>query len=473
MHLIRAYRAALLTLLVAPTALATPVGFEAPATFDMETGSIQSGVVLLAFRSGSDWQLEAESSEVGSFLRHRYVDTTALGVPGQPMHMTVPEQPQPADWRTLSLAPRDGVSTLLVRADTLTGTLPASAASLSIGRGTIKDYWDQTWWTGAVRGDVSVTDHVVFEPRNGPANLTFSGLRSIEWVHADSSCTGGDACPEADDSGYFVDHIEQFLSSGTATLTGTPDFVAFLGPMDLSFQGTARLPGAAGTLECENCTVEDDTLVVHGALNLTDLRASQGGFTAELTGTYSVRVNESPLGFVSSAGAAVATAAVLAGVALLVKLLWPLVSKQILDRPLEQETRRLVFEAIESNPAVTHRELMRVTGLANGTVTHHLAMLERTRKVRSWLRGRKRHYAVASLCPDVALRRRVEEDTELAQLRSFVAAEGVVSPTGVERWGQERFGWARSTAQAKVEQLSEVGLVERVPMGRRRWFRAA
>jgi predicted transcriptional regulator len=45
------------------------------------------------------------------------------------------------------------------------------------------------------------------------------------------------------------------------------------------------------------------------------------------------------------------------------------------------DTRTLIENAIEVNPGIRYRELLRMVGLANGVLTYHLAALERENRI--------------------------------------------------------------------------------------------
>jgi predicted transcriptional regulator len=55
-------------------------------------------------------------------------------------------------------------------------------------------------------------------------------------------------------------------------------------------------------------------------------------------------------------------------------------------------TPEFLLARIEREPGIRYRELMRLTGLANGVLTYHLQALENARKIRVERRPRSTHY---------------------------------------------------------------------------------
>lgn len=68
----------------------------------------------------------------------------------------------------------------------------------------------------------------------------------------------------------------------------------------------------------------------------------------------------------------------------------PLASRLRRDRLLDHPVRRLIYDSIRDHPGVHYRELLRLLGVSNGTLSFHLSHLERAGFVRSFrARGRK------------------------------------------------------------------------------------
>jgi predicted transcriptional regulator len=68
----------------------------------------------------------------------------------------------------------------------------------------------------------------------------------------------------------------------------------------------------------------------------------------------------------------------------LLKFLWvPLYTKIRKDEVLDQFVRGRIFGFIEHNPGVTYSQIKRKVGVGNGTLTHHLSMLEKQNYVKA------------------------------------------------------------------------------------------
>jgi predicted transcriptional regulator len=51
-------------------------------------------------------------------------------------------------------------------------------------------------------------------------------------------------------------------------------------------------------------------------------------------------------------------------------------------RPEAETTRAMILSPIQSQPGIRYRELVRITKLAHGTLSHNIKMLERQRRIR-------------------------------------------------------------------------------------------
>ena len=53
-----------------------------------------------------------------------------------------------------------------------------------------------------------------------------------------------------------------------------------------------------------------------------------------------------------------------------------------MDQAIEADTKTILLELIEENPGIRYRELLRMTGIANGVLTYHLAALDKAGAVK-------------------------------------------------------------------------------------------
>jgi predicted transcriptional regulator len=47
----------------------------------------------------------------------------------------------------------------------------------------------------------------------------------------------------------------------------------------------------------------------------------------------------------------------------------------------EDTKRRIIIDCITKNPGIRYRELLRLTGFSNGSLAHHLSVLEETKAI--------------------------------------------------------------------------------------------
>lgn len=60
--------------------------------------------------------------------------------------------------------------------------------------------------------------------------------------------------------------------------------------------------------------------------------------------------------------------------------------------PEQLDTRTVIENAIDLNPGIRYRELLRMTGLANGVLAYHLAALEKSERIRADRESRATRY---------------------------------------------------------------------------------
>ena len=121
------------------------------------------------------------------------------------------------------------------------------------------------------------------------------------------------------------------------------------------------------------------------------------------------------------------------------------------------ETRDRIRDAVEDDPGVHFRELVRSLDLAQGQVQHHVRRLQRSDAlVTEDYRGRTHYYPPAFDARErraiAALRRETARDVV-----TFLLAQGESAPATVV----ESVGVARSTLEWHLEALVAAGLVEK------------
>ncbi len=144
--------------------------------------------------------------------------------------------------------------------------------------------------------------------------------------------------------------------------------------------------------------------------------------------------------------------------------LLPLYSHIRDDQILDDPNRAAIFTAIKGEPGVSTKDIADRLGLAWGTVTHHLAKLERRRFVVSKKYGKYRRYFVnghAQGSPDK------DAVAVLKVARTAEVAEFIRGHPGVnQKLVGERLGLSASTVLWHVKRLMSANLVEKVRDGK-------
>jgi predicted transcriptional regulator len=227
--------------------------------------------------------------------------------------------------------------------------------------------------------------------------------------------------------------------------------------MDLHGFGTARLPMVGGT--CSECT--NQTWTIRGSFGLTNLTGGQGGglLKADYSGQLqSLRLDEANVPVPPLAGILGATALVTIST-LLKFLIAPFFTRLSKDQALEHPRRKQIFDYVQKNPGTNFREISRKTGIAAGTVRHHLNVLERSdllveRQHGSTIRLFENHGKYDRNWADMVLLR----EAVLATLYGWLK-EHPNSPQKAVLEGMEAHGWSRSTTQHRLARLVDGGLV--------------
>ena len=120
------------------------------------------------------------------------------------------------------------------------------------------------------------------------------------------------------------------------------------------------------------------------------------------------------------------------------------------------DTKTIILMHINNNPGIRYKELLRLTGLANGTLEYHLKILERSHKVTVERQaGRRARYYPICIPTD--------ESQILGYLRNNVARQIVIFILEHDfctfNEVLEHIKKAASTASWHLKRLSEAGLI--------------
>lgn len=176
-----------------------------------------------------------------------------------------------------------------------------------------------------------------------------------------------------------------------------------------------------------------------------------------------------PTGAIVAAAAAGASALAAYGVWRALKLLGlgaaiPLYSHISDDELLDDENRARIFSLIRDVPGISTKDVADRLGLAWGTVTHHLAKLEKRRMVVSKKYGKYRRYFVNGAMPQT------EQKDALAVMRVPATAEVAnfikANPGWTQKHVSQALGVSSSTILWHVKRLEQVGVVSKIRDGK-------
>lgn len=304
------------------------------------------------------------------------------------------------------------------------------------------------------------------------------GVRLLETHGVRFSCDEFDAgaCPSGQDvetSSFGTSDIggtlttrkfhEFAFSEGTLYANLTRAFIATgSNGFDLNVEGSTKLPLA----NAQGCPVQcpkNQTLKLVGFVTLSNLtREDNGAISARLiTGEATFSLDEIAVGSWNGRSLPIAAAAATAGALALLKwLVAPLFTRLSKEQALEHPRRKQIFDYIQHNPGANFREIARNTGIAAGTVRHHLNVMTRSDIVVEHQHGSTvrlfenlgRFQSDANWADHVLLR-----EPPLGQLYAWLKANPGAPQKAVLE-GMEPQGWSRSTTQHRLARLVDGGL---------------
>jgi predicted transcriptional regulator len=336
----------------------------------------------------------------------------------------------------------------------------------------------QQYPVGTVRSDMEVVsaDMVSWATRQAETywGLQASGNVRIETLNATGACHSG-SCPmpfsssRLQQSGTSLDRLEYLRLDGPGSLnaTGKAWALAAVSPeLSASLVGVMRMPGLEmnGSCAVSSCFQgHGETLQTRGQLELESLTwsAEQGrrirgsiyltNGNARLDET---AIDSSLLGTASIVGIGVAGV----GLATFARVLAPFFTRLTKEQALEHPRRRRIFEYIQQNPGANFREVARRTGIAAGTVRHHLNVLARSDIIVEHQHGstvrlfENLSKFQANWADHVLLR-----EPSLGELYDWLKANPGAPQKAVLE-GMEPQGWSRSTTQHRLSRLVDGGL---------------
>lgn len=131
----------------------------------------------------------------------------------------------------------------------------------------------------------------------------------------------------------------------------------------------------------------------------------------------------------------------------------------------EHPRRRLLRQAIQTNPGINFRALGRYTGLPAGSLAHHLRMLKREGVFVEGQLGFRRIFYPAGMPVPKPGEATMAREPALSSLRDWLARQGQCTQRQLLDAMQAQ-GWPRSTSQHRVGRLVALGLANERRSGR-------
>jgi DNA-binding transcriptional ArsR family regulator len=247
-------------------------------------------------------------------------------------------------------------------------------------------------------------------------------------------------------------------AQGSLALTTSEALVVLGGEeVTIDLDGYARLPLAHA--DCGGCGTNATTWMISGPLHFEALTSkAPNRLAGTMSGSVvSLRLDEQTVD-PSLVGTGVWTTATIGALVVLKFLVAPFFTRLTKEQALEHPRRRRIFEYIQENPGANFREVARRTGIAAGTVRHHLNVLARSDIIAEHQHGstvrlfENLSKFQANWADHVLLR-----EPSLGELYDWLKANPGAPQKAVLE-GMEPQGWSRSTTQHRLSRLVDGGL---------------
>jgi predicted transcriptional regulator len=128
---------------------------------------------------------------------------------------------------------------------------------------------------------------------------------------------------------------------------------------------------------------------------------------------------------------------------------------QTTEQEEEEDVKVLLVKHIEQTPGIRYRELLRLTGLVNGVLTHHLAVLEKANIIKVYRESRlTRYYPVGVSDKESAILKFVRHEPTREILLFILENETCTFNEIVDHTGK-----APSTVSSHLKRLREADIV--------------
>lgn len=132
-----------------------------------------------------------------------------------------------------------------------------------------------------------------------------------------------------------------------------------------------------------------------------------------------------------------------------------MIEEQAVEEVVEEGTRTMLLKHIEENPGIRYRELLRMTGLANGVLTYHLAALEKADVVKVDRQSRMTRYYPVSVSEDESTILKFVRHEPIRQIVLFILNHDLCTFNEIVDHTKK----APSTVSAHLKRLKEAGII--------------
>jgi predicted transcriptional regulator len=121
----------------------------------------------------------------------------------------------------------------------------------------------------------------------------------------------------------------------------------------------------------------------------------------------------------------------------------------------EEDIKVLLVKHIEQTPGIRYRELLRLTGLVNGVLTHHLAVLEKANVIKVYRESRVTRYSPVGVSDKESAILKFVRHEPTREILLFILENEMCTFNEIV----DHTGKAPSTVSSHLKRLREAGIV--------------
>src|SRR5215216_2447210 len=121
----------------------------------------------------------------------------------------------------------------------------------------------------------------------------------------------------------------------------------------------------------------------------------------------------------------------------------------------EEDIKVLLVKHIEQTPGIRYRELLRLTGLVNGVLTHHLAVLEKANVIKVYRESRVTRYSPVGVSDKESAILKFVRHEPTREILLFILENEMCTFSEIV----DHTGKAPSTVSSHLKRLRETGIV--------------